>query len=111
MFGPDDIVTAGIGIFNGIMQRHQFDKWFKWVFAICITYLWSFSLVLGSLHRGGFDWGMAFTGALISAPVFSFLTWLKSPLSKDVQIAIPTEIKQKADTQPDEVTFVKGEGK
>lgn len=111
MFGTDDIVTAGLGIFNGIMQRHQFDKWFKWVIAICFVYWWSFSSVLGSLHAGGFDWAMAFTGALISAPVFSFLTWLKSPFSKDVTIVIPVEIKQKSDTQPDIYVAVKGEGK
>lgn len=111
MFGIDDAVTAGIGIFNGIMQRHQFDKWFKWWSAILIAFWCGGVSTVGFLHAGGMNWGLAITGGLITGPSLAVATWVKSPLSKDVQLAVTTDMKDKMDATKESITVIKGEGK
>lgn len=97
MFGVDDIVNAGVGIFGKIWEarkiQQEVDKWLKFWSGQLFTYWITFSVVVGAsltLTKNVILIGIG-TG-MLTASARCIWAWRQAgDITKDIAVALPND--------------------
>lgn len=83
---PLDLITAGVGIVNKLIEIHNLNKWAKLIFGFIFTFITTYSTACGSFLIGGHNFAVSCGYGLISAAGAITALFFISPQTRGIMI-------------------------
>jgi hypothetical protein len=105
-----DPISGGVQLVIGLIRTHKLNEWAKLTFTMLWSWWTAFSFACGGAliaHRPPFE---AIGTGMTSGACMAFFLFVRSPLTKGMKVAVPTELILDAESGKDTAT-VEGAGK
>jgi hypothetical protein len=84
-------ITGTFSLIENLIRQHRLNEWAKLFFSIVFSYSTTFSFVCGTALTAGKSWHIAAGSGMVSGAVVVTYLFRRSPLTKGLLAALPTE--------------------
>lgn len=83
---PLDLITAGVGVIEKLVELHKLNEWIKLIFGFIFTFVTTYSMACGGFLISGHSFAVSCGYGLISAAGAITALFFYNPRTKGIMI-------------------------